>query len=355
MSVTHQLDLTRFIRAPRARVFEAFMSEAGFRAWMGPRGLTLPEVAVDARVGGRYRVAMQARDGDRFVVGGEYREIQRPDRVVFTWQWEGAGMPGLETIVSVTLVERDGGTEVRLTHSGFPDAGMRDAHTQGWRSSLNRLVDNLDERGSAASVVLLGVAASTYVRTARMGLAEKGLAYTFEQSAPHSPPIDAIHPWGKVPAFRDGDIELFETSAILRYVDESFPGAKLAGGGILDRARAEQWVSAINSYCYQTMVSRYVLQYVFPRGADGKPDRAVIDAAAKEMEPQLATFERAYAGRDYLVGNNLTIADLFLAPIVAYLGGFPESAALLERSPNIRRAHAAIAARPSFKSTMPQG
>lgn len=352
MNAPFGLEMVRFIRAPRERVYDAFVTEAAVRTWMCPRGLTLPEVSVDARIGGRYRLTMLARDGDRFTVGGVYRELARPERIAFTWQWE-SGMPAFETLVKVTFTERDGGTEVRLEHSGFPDAGSRGGHDTGWKSTLNQLADRLDARGTAASVVLLGDPRSTYVRTARMALAEKGVRYTLEVHGPHSPAIDAIHPWGRMPAFRDGDLTLFETSAIVRYVDEAFDGPRLAGMNVLARAQAEQWVSAISSYLYPTMVRDYVLQYVIPRGTDGKPDRKVIDAAAREMTVQLDALERAYGGRDWLAGQGLSVADLFLAPIVAYLGRFPESAALLEERPSIRRAHAAISSRPSFRATDP--
>lgn len=350
---THELSVTRFIRAPRKRVYDAFVNTEAVSRWICPRGLSVPECAVDARVGGRYRLTMLARDGDRFTVGGTYRELAPPERVVFTWQWEGGPTPAFETLVSVTLVERDGGTEVRLVHSGFPDAAMREAHLNGWKSSINHLSDLCDERGTAASVVLLGDPRSTYVRTARMALAEKKVAYTHEVHGPHTPAIDAIHPWGKIPAFRDGDIALFETSAIVRYVDEGFDGPRLAGSSPLARAISEQWVSAVNSYLYPTMVGDYILQYVIPRGADGKPDRAKIDQAVAAMPRQLDALEKAYGGREWIAGMGVSSADLFLAPILAYLGHFPEGKALLETRPAIRRAHAVMAARESFKSTQP--
>ena len=67
------------------------------------------------------------------------------------------------------------------------------------------------------------------------------------------------------------------------------------------------------------MVRRYVLQYVFPRGADGQPDRGVIDAALKEMPAQLAALDKAYGAGDWLAGGALSMADLFVAPILAYV------------------------------------
>jgi glutathione S-transferase len=344
---TFELQLSRDIRAPRERVFDAFVAEAAMRQWMCPRGMTIPALEVDARVGGGFRITMRARNGEQFTAVAAYREIARPERLVYTWQWVGEGMPNIETLITVTFAERDGATEVRMTHSGFPDQALADSHQEGWGSCFNRLADLLDPRGTAASVTLLGDARSTYTRTARMGLAEKGIKYALESCGPQSPQVAALHPFARIPVFRDGDVRLFETSAILRYAEEAFPGPTLLPQNIRDRAIGEQWVSAINSYMYDAMVRRYILQYVFK-----KNDRAVIDGAVKEMEKHLAALERAYT-RAFLAGQQPSLPDYFLAPIVGYLEMFPESQALLERCPKLTRAHAAIKGRPSWKETKP--
>ena len=346
-TATFELTLTRFIRAPREKVFDAFVTEAGMKGWMCPRGMTIPEMKLDARVGGGFRLTMRARDGDQFTAQAHYREIARPERLVYTWQWVGESMPNVETLITVTLAPREGGTEVRMTHSGFPDAALRDSHQEGWGSSLNRLTDMLDPEGTAASVSLQGDPRSTYTRTARIGLAEKGIRYRMQQCGPHTPEILEVHPWGRIPVLRDGDVRLFETSAILRYVEEAFPGPTLLPQNIRDRAIAEQWVSAINSYFYDAAVRRYVLQYVFK-----KEDRSVLEAAAKELPAALQHFERGYA-RPFLAGQNPTLPDFFLAPIVGYLEMFPESKAALAGCPKLMRAHAAIKERASWKETQP--
>jgi len=240
-----------------------------------------------------------------------------------------------------------------MHQSGFPDAGMCDSHRQGWGSTLSRLTDLVDPRGTAASVTVLGNPRSTYVRTVRMGLAKKGLKYTLQPSAPHTPDILAVHPYGRVPAFRDGDVALFESSAILRYVEEAFPGPTLLPQNLRDRAICEQWVSAINAFVDGVAVRRYVLQYAFPKGPGGTPDRAVIDAAVKELPGQLAILEAAYT-RPFLAGQNPTLADFFLAPIVGYLEMFAGSKAMLPGYPKLMRAHAGMKERASWKETAPQ-
>jgi glutathione S-transferase len=356
---TFDLTISRTIRAPRQKVFEAFVKPELLRRWFGPRGFTVTDAVLDPRVGGRYRVTMRPRSGESHTVGGEYREIKAPERLVFTWKWEGEEMGAMgETLVTVTLAERRGEqgieTELSLLHSGFPAPEARDGHTSGWNSSLNDLTDFVDSSGSAATVSVYGDPRSTYVRTVRMVLAEKGVAYAHDPVAPQSEQILALNPFGRVPAFRDGDFTLYETSAIVRYIDECFDGPTLLGANARLRARMEQYASLINCHGYDAMVRRYVLQYVFPRGPGGAPDRAVIEKAVPDIQPLLTVFDRAYGPRNLLAGDAVTLADLLLAPIVFYLGMFPEGKSLLAAAPNVTRAHATIAERESFKATMPK-
>ena len=219
-----QLQQSRFIRAPREKVFDAFIDEAMLRQWHCPRGLSVPHSHSDARTGGAWQLQMLARDGSRFAVGGVYQELRRPERLVYTWAWQGENSPmdGVQTLVEVDFLERDGGTELRLRHSGFPAAAASDAHAAGWRSTLNRLVDLTDERGSAATLTLLGDPRSTYTRTARMALAEKGVAYTLQVCAPHTSDILALHPFGRIPA-----LSRRRDHAVRNQRDRALPGRSL--------------------------------------------------------------------------------------------------------------------------------
>jgi glutathione S-transferase len=356
---TFDLTIRRVIRAPRQKVFDAFVKPDLVRQWMGPRGFKLTALEMEPRAGGRYHLTMQHRHGDTSTVNGTYKEITPPERIVFTWKWDGERMAALpETLVTVTFTERKGEqgaeTEVQLLHSGFPATDVRDEHNGGWQGCLNKLADFTDARGTAASLTVIGDSRSSYVRTVRMALVEKGLTYTYDPAAPHSPPVDAISPYGRVPVFSDGETGIFETSAIVRYIDETFEGTPLLAPNARLRAQMEQWVSMINCHAYDAMVRRYVLQYVFPKGEGGAPDRRTIDAALPEIEQLLAVLDKAYGPRNYLVGEQVTMADLFLAPIVFYLGMFPESKALLAKVPNVGRAYAAMTERESFKATMPK-
>ena len=348
------LNMSRFIRAPREKVFDAFATEAGLAAWMGPRGMQVRTAKADPRVGGTWRVEIAGREGNTLVVGGHYKLLERPSRLAYTWKWEGdtSPMPHLETLIEIDLTEKDGGTEMRMTHSGFPAAAARDGHNQGWVSTFNRLNDYLDPSGSAGTITLLGDLRSSYTRTARMALAEKAVAYTMKSCGPHSPDILAVHPFGRIPALRDGAIEIWETAAIINYLDECFDsGVSLRPGSILGRTQCAQWISAVNSYLYDSMIRRYLLQVFFPNGADGKPDRGVIDKALAEIPAQLAALEKAYNRSDYLAGSALSAADLFVAPILAGLQFMPEGGQLMAHYPNVLRAQGVIRQRASFTST----
>jgi glutathione S-transferase len=355
ISDTATLQITRFIRAPREKVFDAFVDEAVLPRWHCPRGMSVKSASVDARVGGTWRIDMRSREGQAHVVGGRYREVRRPERLAYTWAWQESaeGMAGLETLIEIDFASKDDGTELRMRHSGFPSEGAREGHAQGWQSVFNRLSDLVDPRGSAGTLTLLGDARSSYTWAARLGFAEKGVAYTLQPCQPHGPELNAIHPFGVMPALRDGSTEIWETSAILRYVDEGFEGPSLNPGMLVDRARTEQWVSAVSAYMYDALARRYVLQYLFPRGADGQPDRAVIDQAVRDMVRPLDALERGYRGREYIGGATPSYADLLLAPLLTYIAMFPEGAQLLSDRPDIRRAQATMRARPSFAATQP--
>lgn len=354
-AATFELEMTRFIRAPREKVFEALTDEAAMAVWHCPRGLRTEEVSADVRVGGRYRITMVTRDGARHGSGGIYQAIERPSFLAYTWAWDGEGdVAARTTLIEVTLTETDGGTQLHMRHAGFPDAAVRDDHRQGWTSVFNRLVDYLDPDGTAGNVVVVGSPISPYVRAVRMALAEKGVAYSLKPVAPHTPDIDAIHPFGRVPAMYDGPLQFYETRAILRYIDEAFDGPSLMpAGGVTSRARAEQWYSTMSDYGYDAIVRRCVLPYLFPSGEGGQPDRAVIDAALPDIERVLATLDAGYGERDFLVGNSPCIADYLATPLLYSLSKVAEGPALLARFPNVQRAQSVMQARPSFISAEP--
>jgi glutathione S-transferase len=138
------LMLTRTFAAPREAVFDAWVDpEVLKRWWAALEGWTTPEAVTDPRVGGRYRLAMgDPETGAVHAVAGEYVELRRPERIAYTWTWEGEPdeMRGSEdTLVTVDFIEEGGGTKVVVVHSGFGGDGARDLHAEGWTGCLDNL------------------------------------------------------------------------------------------------------------------------------------------------------------------------------------------------------------------------
>src|SRR6201984_2485090 len=133
------------------------------------------------------------------------------------------------------------------------------------------------EASDMSKVEIIGIPQSTYVRVIRMACEEKGIDYALSPAPPHSPDVDAIHPFGKVPVMRHGNIALCESKAIATYLDRVFEGPKLIPDDPETAALVEQWVSLVNTVMDQTLVRTYLFAYIFPKGGDGKPDRAMLE------------------------------------------------------------------------------
>lgn len=123
----------RNVPVPPGRAFDAWLRETDLRVWLAPLG----EVELDARVGGRFRIVMQRddRDGGPIEHVGQYRELDRPRRLVFTWN---SPYTDGESLVTVELTPAGDGTRIVLTHEGLP-AEARDGHADGWGGFLDRL------------------------------------------------------------------------------------------------------------------------------------------------------------------------------------------------------------------------
>jgi len=204
-----------------------------------------------------------------------------------------------------------------------------------------------------AKLEIIGMPQSTFVRAVRMVCEEKGVPYELTMARPHSPEINAVHPLGRIPGMRHGDLALYESKAIATYIDGTFDGPKVIPENPTKAAHVEQWVSLINTGFDPVMMRQYLLSYLFPKGADGKPDRAVIDAAIPVMEKQFGIIDQAVAKTCHLVGDSFTFADIDLMPILFYMHRPSESAEMLKSHKNLATYYAKHSERPSFKNTVP--
>lgn len=132
------LRLTRQINAPREAVFKAWTDPEALTAWFGPEGVKTRNVRVDPRPGGQFSLEMYEPD-NVYPLSGTYREVNPPERLVFSWIWGHGELDGLETTVTIELRERDGGTELILLHEGLPTPTANEKHEGGWIGCFNCL------------------------------------------------------------------------------------------------------------------------------------------------------------------------------------------------------------------------
>ena len=136
-----QLSLRRTYPAPPDLVFRALTEPKLLERWLRPSpDVTVRVEQLDLRVGGRYRFVF-GLPGDRTsTVIGEYRTVARPARLAFTWTWEPPDEhAGIETLVTIELAAKAGGTELALAHTGFPTEEVMRRHEQGWAGCLDAL------------------------------------------------------------------------------------------------------------------------------------------------------------------------------------------------------------------------
>lgn len=208
--------------------------------------------------------------------------------------------------------------------------------------------------------VVYGPNYSTYTRSARLALEEKGVPYRLDevdmmQGQTNSPEHLKRQPFARVPAFEHDGFPLYETAAIERYVDETFPGPKLQPDDAKRRARMTQIVSVIDSYGYGALVGKCVWQRIVVPLLGQKTDEAVITEAMPRIECSMEALESlADASGPYLCGPAISLADIHVAPVMAYFSQTPEGKSLLAKSPKLARWWQGMSARPSMAKTLPK-
>jgi glutathione S-transferase len=204
-----------------------------------------------------------------------------------------------------------------------------------------------------AAPEIIGSIRSTYTRAACMVCEEKSIEYVLTEKPLRAPEILAIHPFGKMPVLRHGDVELFESKAIATYLDKSFPAPFVFPSEPHLAALTEQWVSLVNTVIDRTLIRTYVFAYIVPMMTGQKPDRQAIDAVLPAVREQIGVLDKAVARTGHLVGEQFTFADINLMPILHRLQQFPEGAQALAAAGHLARYYDRHSARPSFESTDP--
>jgi len=200
---------------------------------------------------------------------------------------------------------------------------------------------------------IIGAQRSTYARVVRMVCEEKQIPYTFTETRLGSPELRAIHPFGKMPVMRHGDLALCESKAIATYLDLTFPDRPLLPSEPSLAGMTEQWVSLVNSVIDPTFIRTYLFAYIFPKTADQKPDRKAIEAVTPALAEQFAILNKAVTKTGFLAGDRFTFADVNLLPILFYIRRFPEGAAAFADNAALADYYDRHATRPSFVKTTP--
>jgi glutathione S-transferase len=187
--------------------------------------------------------------------------------------------------------------------------------------------------------VVYTVPGSPYARAVLATLEEKRLDYRLSPLAPagiKSEPHLSRHPFGRMPAVEHDGFRLYETQAILRYIDRIFPGPSLTPAGPKAAARMDQVMNINDWYLFQGVANVIVFHRVIgPRLLGVAPDEAAIAAAMPQAYVVFGEFAQLLGSQPYFAGDQLSLADLMVAPQLDFFAGTPEWAPLTANKPNL--------------------
>ncbi len=205
-----------------------------------------------------------------------------------------------------------------------------------------------------ADITLWGFDGSTYVRTVKMLLAEKGVA-DYKQvpldvlkGEPKQPEHLERHPFGKVPVLDHDGMRILETSAIARYLNDVLPGPSLIPGNARDRARMDMIIGITDSYGYGALVGGIAAFHLFPDFVGGKNEAVRQDGLT--VGRKVMEFAMRTKGSSPFLAGDLSLADLYLAPVLAYVSMTPDKDAILSTD-GVTAWWDKVQALPSYKST----
>jgi uncharacterized protein YndB with AHSA1/START domain len=133
------LHLEAVLPAPRETVFRALTEPQELANWWGPAGFTSPSVDFEPRVGGSYRIRMQPPEGEAFHLTGEFREVDPPSGLSYTFRWEEPDPDDQETVATLSLRDRGESTELILDQGPFATEARLALHRDGWTDGFARL------------------------------------------------------------------------------------------------------------------------------------------------------------------------------------------------------------------------
>jgi glutathione S-transferase len=209
-----------------------------------------------------------------------------------------------------------------------------------------------------ARPIVYGPASSPFVWSARLALAEKGIAHELvdvQPSAFREEPHRSRHPFGKVPAFEHDGFSLYETQAIMRYIDEAFAAAPLQPIELHPFARMNQIMGIVDAYLAPSLVGGVLFPRIVAPRLGLPTDEAKVAAALPLVENCLKEIARLSDGQDFLADERVSLADLMVITPLCYFKKFPEGQAQLAELPGLAAWVGRMEARQSVQVTRPPG
>ncbi len=132
-----QLKIDQEFNAPVAILFNAWSKPEILAKWFAPGDMSVPEAALEFKKGGQYRIVMENKEREQFIVGGTYLEINAPNKLVFSWQWSTS--PHITQVTVLFSELADNKSKLELIHTEFETQEFCDKHHQGWMGCLANL------------------------------------------------------------------------------------------------------------------------------------------------------------------------------------------------------------------------
>ena len=203
--------------------------------------------------------------------------------------------------------------------------------------------------------VVHSIPGSPFGRTVMAALEEKGASWRLSPVAPgtmRSPEHLARHPFGRIPVLEHGDFRIYETQAIIRYLDRVLPGRSLSPADPKRLARMDQVMNINDWYLFHGVGNVIIFHRVIgPRLMGIAPDEAAIEAAMPKARTVFKELAGILADQDFLIGDGVSLADLLVAPAVSFFTTTPEWAELGAPHANLVAWLARMEARPSMQAT----
>lgn len=205
------------------------------------------------------------------------------------------------------------------------------------------------------NLVVHSIPGSPYGRAVLATLEEKGLPYRFSALTPgalRSETYLSRHPFGKIPAIEHGDFCLYETQAILRYLDRLTPTPALSPTDVRALARMDQVMNINDCYLFRGVSDVIAFQRVVgPKLMGLTPDEAAIEAAMPRAHQVFAELAKLLGDKPFFVGEKLSLADLMIAPQLDFFVGTPEWTPLTQGIPKLAAWLSRINERDCMKKT----